>query len=299
MAGVDTLGIDASIERDFWLDSLGRVELGMRIEQTLGSAVPDAVLAEAETIRDIARALVPIRGTAAALVPLVRTAAERAAAPAPIAPATLLDALDWHAAEQPQRTHILLADRETEPEPISFGDLRREAAAVAAGLKRHGIRPGEAVAIMLPTGREFFAAFYGALYAQGVPVPLYPPARASQIEMHLRRVAGILANCEARFLLTFSQARRLGQLLRSLNTRLEMIATVEEIGEPQEMWTTPAITSGDTAFLQYTSGSTGQPKGVVLTHANLLSNLNATQRVTGATSADCFVPGCRSITTWD
>jgi acyl carrier protein len=167
MAGVDTLGVDASIERDFWLDSLGRVELGMRTEQTLGSAVPDAVLAEAETIRDIARALVPIRGTAAAaVVPLVRTVAERAAAPAPIAPATLLDALDWHAAEQPQRTHILLADRETEAEPISFGDLRREAVAVAAGLKRHGIRPGEAVALMLPTGREFFAAFYGALYAQ-------------------------------------------------------------------------------------------------------------------------------------
>ena len=90
-------------------------------------------------------------------------------------------------------------------------------------------------------------------------------------------------------MLTFTRARRLGQLLRSLDTRLEMVATVAEIGEPQEMWTTPATTPGDTAFLQYTSGSTGQPKGVVLTHANLLSNLNATQRVTGATSADCFV----------
>jgi 1-acyl-sn-glycerol-3-phosphate acyltransferase len=289
LTGVDRLGVDSSLERDWWLDSLARVELALRIEQALGSAVPDAALAEAETIRDIASALVPTRATLASAVPQLRTAAERAAAPAPIAPATLLHALDWHAAEQPQRTYILLADRETEPEPITFGDLRQEAVAVAAGLKRRGIRPGETVAIMLPTGREFFAAFYGALYAQAVPVPLYPPARPSQIETHLRRVAGILANCEARFLLTFSRARRLAQLLRALNTRLEVIATVEEIAEAQVTWPTPATAPGDTAFLQYTSGSTGQPKGVVLTHANLLSNLDAMQRVTGATSADCFV----------
>ena len=290
MAGVDNLGIDASIERDFWLDSLARVELALRIEQALGSAIPATELAESETIRDIVRALLRTRGTVvAAAVPQPRTATERAAAPAPIAPATLLDALDWHAAEQPERTHILLVDREAEPEPVTFGDLRQEAVSVAAGLKRRGIQPGETVAIMLPTGREFFAAFYGALYAQAVPVPLYPPARSSQIETHLRRVAGILANCEARFLLTFSRAKRLAHLLRSLNTRLEMIATVEEIAEARVSWTTPAIAPNDTALLQYTSGSTGQPKGVVLTHGNLLSNLNAIQRVTGVTSADCFV----------
>ncbi len=176
MAGVDTLGIDASIERDFWLDSLARVELGLRIEQALGSAIPATELAESETIRDIVRALLRTRGTvAAAVVPQPRTATERAAAPAPIAPTTLLDALEWHAAEQPQRTHILLVDREAEPKPVTFGDLRQEAVSVAAGLKRRGIRPGETVAIMLPTGREFFAAFYGVLYAQAVPVPLYPP----------------------------------------------------------------------------------------------------------------------------
>jgi 1-acyl-sn-glycerol-3-phosphate acyltransferase len=290
LAGIERLGLDASLERDFWLDSLARVELALRIERALGSTVPDAVLAEAETVRDIARRLVPTRVKAAPpAVPRLTTTAERAAARAPTAPATLIHALDWHAAEQPQCTHILLADREAEPEPITFGDLRREAVAVAAGLKRRGIRPGQTVAIMLPTGREFFAAFYGALYAQAVPVPLYPPARPSQIETHLRRVAGILANCGARVLLTFTRARRLAQLLRSLDTRLEMIATVEEIGEPQASWSTPTLTPGDTAFLQYTSGSTGQPKGVVLTHANLLSNLAAMQRVTGATSADCFV----------
>ncbi|HEY4644916.1 MAG TPA: phosphopantetheine-binding protein, partial [Steroidobacteraceae bacterium] len=142
MPGVDKLGADASIERDFGLDSLARVELALRVAQVLGTAIPDTALAESETVRDLARALVGARGAAPAAVALQpRIAVERAVAPAPASPATLLDALEWHATEQPERTHILLADREDEPERISFSDLRREATSVAAGLKRRGIRP--------------------------------------------------------------------------------------------------------------------------------------------------------------
>ncbi len=288
MAGLGKLGADASIDRDFGLDSLARVELAIRIEQALATAIPETALAESETVRDLAHALVRIRCAAPGPLTVERRPALHAATPVPDSPATLLEALEWQATQQPERTYILLADRDTESR-ISFGDLRREATAVAAGLKRRGVRPGETVAIMLPTDREFFAAFHGALYAQAVPVPLYPPARASQIETHLRRVAGILANCEARILLTFERARRLAHLLRPLGTRLEIIATLPEIAEAAEAWPAPPLKPSDTAFLQYTSGSTGQPKGVVLTHANLLANLNAMQRVTGVTSADCFV----------
>jgi 1-acyl-sn-glycerol-3-phosphate acyltransferase len=290
MPGVDRLGADASIERDFGLDSLARVELGLRIERALTTRLSDTALAESETVRDLARSLVAAPKLAPAAVALMpRPVVERAATAAPSSAATLLDALEWHATVQPDRTHILLADREDEPERISFGELRNEAIAVAAGLKRRGIRPGESVAIMLPTGRDFFAAFYGALYAQAVPVLLYPPARPSQIETHLRRVAGIVANCEARILLTFERARRLAHLLRSLGTRLEMIVTLSEAAEAQAEWPVPRLAPSDTALLQYTSGSTGQPKGVVLTHGNVLANLGAMQRVTGVTSADCFV----------
>jgi 1-acyl-sn-glycerol-3-phosphate acyltransferase len=289
MPGVDKLGADASIERDFGLDSLARVELGLRIERSLTTSLSDTALVESETVRDLARSLVGIHKLVPAPGTLKPQRAVEREVVTPASAATLLDALEWHVGVQPDRTHILLADREDEPERISFGELRNEAVAVAAGLKRHGIQPGESVAIMLPTGREFFAAFYGALYAHAVPVLLYPPARPSQIEAHLRRVAGIVANCESRILLTFERARRLAHLLRPLGTRLELIMTLADIAEARAEWPVPPLTPSDVALLQYTSGSTGQPKGVVLTHGNVVANLSAMQRVTGVTSADCFV----------
>jgi acyl carrier protein len=291
MPGVDRLGADASIERDFGLDSLARVELALRIERAFGSALPDATVEEVETVADLVQALFRAGVTPSASPPatLLTPARIESGALATAPATTLVEALEWFATTQASRTHVLLVDRETSPDALTYGALRAEAVAVAAGLIKHGVRPGQTVAIMLPTSREFFAAFYGVLYAQAVPVPLYPPARPSQIESHLRRVALILANCEARVLITFTAAMRVAKLLRSLQTRLEIVTTVGEIAIPQTTFPAPAVRPGDTAFLQYTSGSTGAPKGVVLTHANLLANLQAMQKVMEVTSADCFV----------
>jgi acyl-CoA synthetase (AMP-forming)/AMP-acid ligase II len=261
--------------------------------------------------------MVRIMGAAISQSPLspIEEASTLAIPRAPPRPATLLDAIDWHSVHQPDRTHILLLHGDETAEPITFGDLRAEAAEVAAGLIRRGTSAGETVAIMLPTGREFFAAFYGALCARAIPVPLYPPARLSQIESHLRRAAEILVNCEARTLITFDRARRLAQLLGSLTARLECIVTVSELRQNQPVrdaddrqtlipvahrlvvpastarsrFPTPPLEPSDTALLQYTSGSTAQPKGVVLTHGNIIANLSAMQRVTGVTHEDCFV----------
>ncbi|MBX5460084.1 MAG: fatty acyl-AMP ligase [Steroidobacteraceae bacterium] len=205
------------------------------------------------------------------------------------APCTLVEALEWRASRTPDRIHVQLADRDGRVRDIPFRALRREAIAVAAGLRRRGVRPGDTVAIMLPTGYEFFGAFYGALYAGAIPVPLYPPARATHLESHLKRLTGILANADARVLLTFGRARLLAPLLRMRGAHLCTVATVEEIADRQASLAPPDLDPEDTAFLQYTSGSTGQPKGVVLTHANLLANLNAMQEATGVTASDCFV----------
>lgn len=285
------LDVDASIERDLGLDSLARAELAQRIRRTLSIATPETALAEAETVRELAHALAHAPAIVGPPLASEETAgaAPEAAASAPPSPATLLDALEWHAAEHPQAGYVLFVDREDAPEHLTYGALRRQAIGVATGLMHRGVRPGETVALMLPTGPAFFAAFFGALYAQAIPVPLYPPARPSQIESHLRRVAAILSNCEARVLLTFHGVQRIAGLLRGLDTRLELTTTPDEIAVEPEVFRPPVMVPGDTAFLQYTSGSTGQPKGVVLTHANLMANISSMQRVTGVTSEDRFV----------
>lgn len=284
------LTLDSSLDRDLGFDSLVRVELLLRIEQTFGVSLPEHTLAAMETPRDLLRAVL----TASAAAPHVaiptrvrEVATERIEAEADRA-ATLLDVLDWHVAAHPQRTHIILLSEEASEE-ISYATLRQEAEAVAAGLQTHGLQPGQSVAIMLPTSRDYFYCFYGILLAGGVPVPIYPPARLSQIEDHLRRHAGILNNALASILITVPEAKAVARLLKSHVEGLHSVTTVQELSVFASPISVPVIKAQDIAFLQYTSGSTGNPKGVVLTHANLLANIRAMGQATRADSTDVFV----------
>ena len=282
------LGLDHTLEGDFGLDSLARVELLARIEREMGVRLAEAALAEAETPRDLLRLMAgeAHAGTSAPAHISTQTPTEIDHPPETIA--TLTEMLDWHVAWHGERIHITLYAEEERTEDITYRMLQAEAQALAAGLLAQGLGMGERVAIMLPTGREFFAAFYGTLYAGCVPVPLYPPARPSQLEDHMRRIAGIVANAEAAMLVTDDRAKMFGHLLRAQCASLRAIVTVAELSRPD---TPPLPRPGaqDIAFLQYTSGSTGNPKGVVLTHANLLANLRAMEQASGVTSADIFV----------
>ena len=112
---------------------------------------------------------------------------------------------------------------------ISYGDLHRQVELVAAGLQRAGLEPRQTVAIMLPTSPEYFFAFFGILLAGGIPVPIYPPARLSQIEDHVRRHAGILANAEASILITVPEARGVARLLEARVAGLRGVVTVAEL----------------------------------------------------------------------
>ncbi|MDO9232962.1 MAG: AMP-binding protein [Methylotenera sp.] len=286
---MERLTLDHALERDFGLDSLARVELLTRIEREMGIKLAEAAFAEAETPRDLLRKMaseahagVPTQAEAPAV-------AEVVVEHPPQTIATLIEMIDWHVEQHANRVHITLYIEEERTQDITYKMLQADAKTLAAGLLAQGLNAGDKVAIMLPTGREFFAAFYGALYAGCVPVPLYPPARPSQLEDHMRRIAGIVANAEATMLITDDRAKALGYLLRAQCEALRHVETVAELSRHSMPITLPRPNAHDIAFLQYTSGSTGNPKGVVLTHANLLANLRAMEQASGITSMDTFV----------
>jgi acyl carrier protein len=266
--------LDTSLERDLGLDSLGRVELVQRLEKTFGTKLPETALAQAETPRDLLKAMAE-GGSAGFAFRDEMLEPIGAGEVAPDSTRTLLEVLDWHVQRHPDRRHILFYPGDGEPEPLTYGDLDRRARSVAAGLRALDVQPRQPVGLMLPTSLDYFAAFYGVLLAGGIPVPLYPPARRSQIEDHLLRQAGILRTAEAPVLITFSEVLPLARLLRPQVPSLHRVITVAELSglTSRDAGLFPEVRGDDVAFLQFTSGSTGNPKGVVLTHANLLANL--------------------------
>ncbi|MBK5940178.1 AMP-binding protein [Halochromatium roseum] len=202
---------------------------------------------------------------------------------------TLLEMLDWHLERQPSKTHILLYESEDQPRPISYADLAEGAARMAGGLRAAGLQPQQTVALMLPTGADYFQGFFGVLQAGGIPVPIYPPARPEQIEEHLRRHVGILTNAGARVLITLPEALRVARLLRAWVPSLQAVLTPQSFADVTPAALTAHPQPDDIALLQYTSGSTGAPKGVVLSHADLLANIRAMGSAVAARPDDCFV----------
>lgn len=279
------LSMDSSIESDLGLDSLTRVELIGRVERQFGVDLPNEDLAELRTLANV-RDVVVASGQSATAVPsrdvsgLVLEQAEAS----PQSCQTWAEVLEWHLEQHADRPHIKIYDEKREGETLSFRQLYVGAAAVGAGLQKRGLRQGDRVAIMLPSGREYFFSFIGVLLAGGIPVSLYPPTRPSQLEDHLRRHKNILDNCGASVLIAFREVRAFTRLLKAQLPSMCNVYTVNEwlstpLGEedaatiPRPHF--PQLQGKDIAFLQYTSGSTGSPKGVILTHANLLANVRA------------------------
>jgi amino acid adenylation domain-containing protein len=186
------------------------------------------------------------------------------------APQTLVEMLRDHAARHPDRTAcVFLLDGDEEGERLTYAELDREARRVAAQLRAEGLA-GERALLLFPPGLAFVAAYFGCLYAGVVAVPVYPP----RSNRNLDRLQSIVADARARAVLATDEV--ITTLARNADAapelaRLRWIAA-DKPGTDEAPWLDAGVAPGDVAFLQYTSGSTSTPKGVRVTHANLLVN---------------------------
>lgn len=284
------VSLDCSLDRDLGLDSLSRVELLGRIEKKFNLSFPDKLIFEVESPRDLMRAIHAAWGRQKApdTHPLSIIPAEKTG-DTPDTANTLVDVLLWHKQRHPDRPHIrILGDEET-PETLTYGQLWDGAKAIAGGLQQQGVQPGDAVVIMLPTGRDYFLSFFAVLLTGAIPVPIYPPTRRAQLEDHLRRHRGILSNCAASLMITVPEAKTLSRLLKSQVESLRHINTPDELASHDSEYLAVTLSPDDIAFLQYTSGSTGNPKGVILTHANLLTNIQVMGEAVQVDANDVFI----------
>src|SRR5262245_53189243 len=290
-AGEIDVSLSSRLDRDLGIDSLGRSELVLRLEREFGVRMPTEVIGEADTVRDLLKGL----GQANAARPLAPVAERQKPADAltgqPSKAVTLVEGLAWHVAQHPDRMHAtLFADDLSILGTLTYRELREQARHVAAGLVERDILPGDRIALMLPTSLEFFTAFFGILYAGAVPVPIYPPARPAQLEDHLRRQAGVLRNAGARILVTVPEGLRLAGILKGQVETLDTVETVAQLAGDASATALPPVTDDSaTAFIQYTSGSTGDPKGVVLSHSNLIANVRSMITALHATPDDVFI----------
>ena len=282
--------LNSNLDRDLGFDSLARAELLLRLDRTFRVRLPEQLIGDAETPQDLLDAIrvaSPQRGGAGERAAVRPLALPETAEPSECS--TLIEVLAAHVNDHGDRSHLWLWHSDTEEECITYRDLDQEGRSVASGLLQHGLQPGDRVAIMLPTERGFFPAFLGTLLAGGIPVPIYPPFRRAQVEDHLRRQAGILRNAEASVLITNEEIRNVGTLLYGLAESLRRIEIVAELRRFTPLAEAHPADANTTALIQYTSGSTGDPKGVVLSHANLLANIRAMGEVLEASSSDVFV----------
>ncbi|MFW2440057.1 MAG: AMP-binding protein [Arenicellales bacterium] len=285
-----SITLDSTFETDLGLDSLARVELISRVEKEFKLALPEQVFAEVETVRDLLDALhgAPELQSKLSMTEMPTVEMGKIST-LPDEAQTLIDVLDWHLAHHPDRHHIQMYQDEGNGETLTYRQLKAGAIKVAGGLQQLGLEPAGPVSIMLPSGPDYFFSFFGILMAGGIPVPIYPPVRLSQLEDHMRRHSRILSNCGASILITVTEARGVAQLLKSQVPKLQHIVTVSKLSKSDQVPSLPTLNKDDIAFIQYTSGSTGNPKGVVLTHANLLSNIRAMGQAIEVNSEDIFI----------
>jgi acyl carrier protein len=278
----------AHLEKELGIDSLSKVELVRRIENSFHIHLNDSAVASADNLEDFVNLIKNAKpeqkilnqefSSTLAAAEIDLTSAE-----------TITEVLKRFILHDPKRPHIYLQDEQGKEDIITYGQLFDCARQIAHGLVHRGIKSGETVAIMLPTSRGFFYSFFGVLFAGAIPVPIYPPFRPDRIEEYIKREAKILQNAEIRLLITFSSAEMLSYLLKSFIPSLHSVITPEALMTSKGTLREIVVTAEHPVLIQYTSGSTGDPKGVLLLQKNLMANIRTISKAITISPSDAIV----------
>ncbi|MFD3502260.1 fatty acyl-AMP ligase [Streptomyces sp. NPDC058678] len=216
---------------------------------------------------------------------------------------SLVDLLTTHASDQPDRTayrFLVTGDCDGEIQDISYGRLAGRARAIAAWLQERGLTGSRAM-LLYPPGLEFISGYLGCLSAGVVAVPGVPPQGRAHNHRALTRTKRLIADADAKVILG---GRDVIAALTGMAEHLPELADVTCVATediPDELaaaWREPDLTADSVAFLQYTSGSTSAPKGVVVTHGNLLDNERVITERMGHTPDTIEAYGRELIVSW-
>ncbi len=291
------LGVRARLSDDLGLDSLSRMELLRRIEERLQLALPERSVLEARDVSALVEVVLQKQRGGAESVSIEDRAAQ-IARPIPESKprwvgfpsevTTLTDALRFHVETQPHAVHVTFPFEEGTPQ-LTYAGFFAVAESAASFLLSVGVREGERVGIMLPTGVDFLSTYFGALLIRAVPVPIYPPSSLERLEEHLSRQIQILKNAGVTALVLPPEGLPFSSLLRAAVPSLRAVVTPQLLKRQNHPSPFSKADSSELALLQYTSGSTGQPKGVMLSHANLIANVRAMTEVLSLNERDVCV----------
>ncbi|NUP11981.1 MAG: fatty acyl-AMP ligase [Polyangiaceae bacterium] len=188
-------------------------------------------------------------------------------------PRTVVQAIE-DAAKSTQTGYRFIGEEGGAEPFFSHAGIERASARFGGALQSLGLQKGDRVALILPDNADFVFAFLGALRAGVIPVPIYPPTGLGKLAGYLDNTLHIVERSGAKVLVTSAEIRRLLGTVQSRAPELEKVADVETLKALREELKPVQVGLDDICFLQFTSGSTSRPKGVVLTHANIAENVH-------------------------
>jgi acyl-CoA synthetase (AMP-forming)/AMP-acid ligase II len=190
---------------------------------------------------------------------------------------TLLELMAQRVKTSPQATYFTLYGQ-----PLTYGHFWQMSRRYAGGLARAGLGQGDRVCLVYPTCAEFFYTFFGALHLGAIPVPLYPT-------LSPEGMANIFRNSEARGVVSIDWFRSGVEEAKAAAPGVRRFLTTWDLEEAEPLEVSPRVHPEDIAFIQYTSGSTGHPRGVVLSHANVVETIKFMARAADLTADDVVV----------